>query len=862
MERTGKRKNFIILILFAVFAAASVLAVFGCGALHGQALAEVAAVSEESAAHDHNDGEWTALTSDGGTLAAGKYYLAEDVTLTTDLTISGEVTLCLNGHELRGAEAVQEEDAQPVIKVEAGADFTLCDCVGTGIVTGGSGLYDGQAYSRGGGVYVAENASFTLTGGSISGNSVEHGEGGGVYISEGGTFTMSGGSISDNTCETGYGGGVYLNNAAFTMSGGSISGNACTHAGGGVYASGTFRLTGGEISDNTAGSEGASSAKGGGVAVDGIGTEAYLSGGRISGNKVYGNGDSEYGLGMGGGIHVNWAVSVFEMSGGPVEKNYAQAGGGGIVSIAGEAEAVRTIGGGSVTGNTEGENVPSGVYASAIAVLDYKAQITGGYYTAELEITPVQDPNYKGSYILVDLSADRWEEGYGDPDYDPNFPKAVYKLCYVLEVVDGVTAYVSEQTFGYDGAPVDDAFAFTDDSKDIGGRISIFDGDHAVLKYSTRYYYTEAGSDALIYGLPTEIGNYSVTAVFLGGVDGIDGTTKRYYNYLHFSNKSEEEVEALTKASFTLHIVKGDPKPDVPSGLSICTGSVLSDITLPSGWSWQNGAVSVGEPGETPFAAVFTPEDTDHYDVITRDISVSVLGHEWGEWTVIVPPSEKEDGSESRSCSRCGKNETRVLPASGETPAAHDHNDGSWTALTADGGVLTAGKYYLAGDVTLTTDLTISGEVTLCLNGHKLTGTRTGSVITVNNGANFTLCDCSTEANNVVGGVAYTTGVVTGGSASYGGGVYVNANGTFTMSGGTIANNTADVRGGGVYCEGGTFSFSGGTVANNNANQGGGICLTGGSAQLSGDVVIAQNQANHGGGVYVYIMFITEQSLR
>ena len=103
MERTGRRKIFIILILFAVM---SVLAVFGCGALHRQALAEVAAASEESAAHDHDDGEWTALTADGGVLTAGKYYLAEDVSLTTDLTISGEVTLCLNGHELRGAEGV------------------------------------------------------------------------------------------------------------------------------------------------------------------------------------------------------------------------------------------------------------------------------------------------------------------------------------------------------------------------------------------------------------------------------------------------------------------------------------------------------------------------------------------------------------------------------------------------------------------------------------------------------------------------------------------------------------------------------------------------------------------------------------
>ena len=143
---------------------------------------------------------------------------------------------------------------------------------------------------------------------------------------------------------------------------------------------------------------------------------------------------------------------------------------------------------------------------------------------------------------------------------------------------------------------------------------------------------------------------------------------------------------------------------------------------------------------------------------------------------------------------------------------AHTHADGAEfaTALSTTGGALAEGKYYLAGDVILTTDLTISGEVTLCLNGHKLTGTRQGSVITVNSGAAFTLCDCSTEANNVIGGVTYTTGVVTGGYAlgNGGGGVYVNG-GTFTMSGGTIAKNVAVSSGGGVYVDGGTFIMSG-----------------------------------------------------
>ena len=82
----------------------------------------------------------------------------------------------------------------------------------------------------------------------------------------------------------------------------------------------------------------------------------------------------------------------------------------------------------------------------------------------------------------------------------------------------------------------------------------------------------------------------------------------------------------------------------------------------------------------------------------------------------------------------------RALAAEG------DHADHTgWTEITADSGELSAGKYYLNSDVTLTTNLTFSGEVTLCLNGHVLTGNGNGSVITVNSGSNFTLCDCNSS---------------------------------------------------------------------------------------------------------------------
>ena len=57
-----------------------------------------------AADHDHTDGTWTALTAGTTTLSGGKYYLSEDVTCSggdhTPITVTGTVTLCLNGHVL------------------------------------------------------------------------------------------------------------------------------------------------------------------------------------------------------------------------------------------------------------------------------------------------------------------------------------------------------------------------------------------------------------------------------------------------------------------------------------------------------------------------------------------------------------------------------------------------------------------------------------------------------------------------------------------------------------------------------------------------------------------------------------------
>lgn len=191
--------------------------------------------------HDsHSDG-WTELTADTTTISGGSYYLSDDVVYTgaESITVSGEVILCLNGQELdlKGQH----------ISVGSGASLTLCDCSTGGVLTGGSG-------SNGGGVYVGDGGTFTMTGGNITGNTAN--AGGGVYVDKDGTFTMEDGSINNNNATSGGGGGVIVREGTFTLSGGSITGNATDSAkngyGGGVCLYGTFYLSGDPIiQDNT-----------------------------------------------------------------------------------------------------------------------------------------------------------------------------------------------------------------------------------------------------------------------------------------------------------------------------------------------------------------------------------------------------------------------------------------------------------------------------------------------------------------------------------------------------------------------------------------------------------------------------------
>lgn len=331
----------------------------------------------------------------------GTVKLAGDISISTSLTVTRTVTLDLNGHVLKYVSA----NKGSVIMVENGGQLTIEDSntsnlshrfkpngklwvldeasgaetVTGGVITGGtgkpiqfgSGKYVYDAY-YGGGVYIAPGGQLTMTGGNIVGCSAEFG--GGICIEserdgKQGQFSMSGGNIIG--CSAECGGGVYVdsesNQSPFSMSGGSIIGCVASDIGGGVRASGTFKMSGQAV---------------------------------IRSCTVESATQSIYG----GGIYVN-SSSSFEMSGeAKIEycqaiSNSSKSSNGGGVYLTNNTKF--TLSGNAVIQNCKADNsvTPGGTYGGGVSA-DCMRQIT---LEGNAQIFQCTAANGSGLYITGSL---------------------------------------------------------------------------------------------------------------------------------------------------------------------------------------------------------------------------------------------------------------------------------------------------------------------------------------------------------------------------------------------------------------------------------------------------------------------------
>ena len=137
--------------------------------------------STGTADHSNHTG-WTPLS---GTISSskfyqdGNYYLNSDASTYQAITISNDVTLCLNGHTL--------DMGTYTLTVSSGATLTICDCGSGGAITGTESHINLNVIS-------VEGGTLNLESGTISGTTT--GSGSLISVTGGGTLNVTGGTIS------------------------------------------------------------------------------------------------------------------------------------------------------------------------------------------------------------------------------------------------------------------------------------------------------------------------------------------------------------------------------------------------------------------------------------------------------------------------------------------------------------------------------------------------------------------------------------------------------------------------------------------------------------------------------------------
>jgi parallel beta-helix repeat protein len=283
----------------------------------------------------------------------------------------------------------------------------------------GLSLQNGDASSggegdKGAGLYVKTAVgNVSVSNCAITGNTANS-YGGGVYVYNSDTATMTNNTITGNTANS-YGGGVYVSSDTVTMTNNTIIGNTSTYHGGGgvyVYNSNTATMTNNTITGNTANSGG------GGVYVYNSDT-ATMTNNTITGNTANG----------GGGVYV-YNSDTATMTNNTITGNTANNHGGGGVYVYNSDTATMTNN--TITGNTANNHDGGGVYVySNSSSIQHVVTLTNNTITGNsadngggLYLKLQQETGYTYIYnniiwsnIAITQGADIYINNDGDNDY-------------------------------------------------------------------------------------------------------------------------------------------------------------------------------------------------------------------------------------------------------------------------------------------------------------------------------------------------------------------------------------------------------------------------------------------------------------
>lgn len=211
---------------------------------------------------------------------------ADTITITPAAASQGAVTLAAplpditSNIRIEGSGfTISGNDAHRVFRIASQGHLSLHQIA---ITKGNAPLdiqKDGIDYALGGGIYVDEGGSLTVTSSVITGNQAASG-GGGIFVFTGGNANIIDSNINRNHAD--YGGGIYvLTDGKANITDSALNRNTSNVAGSAVYVFGKVNITDSRIKDNQA-------RYGSAVYVYG---KANITDSTISGNKAkYGGG--------------------------------------------------------------------------------------------------------------------------------------------------------------------------------------------------------------------------------------------------------------------------------------------------------------------------------------------------------------------------------------------------------------------------------------------------------------------------------------------------------------------------------------------------------------------------------------------
>ena len=150
---------------------------------------------------------------------------------------------------------------------------------------------------------------------------------------------------------------------------------------------------------------------------------------------------------------------------------------------------------------------------------------------------------------------------------------------------------------------------------------------------SKRGYFTAVGPDKPTLSITetyTYNGNEQIASVTGFDSNTMEITDNKKTNARTYTIKVTSKTGRWsdgTKDPVTIEwtIEKANPNPDKPTNLKAIQGDTLSEVKLPSGWSWNEPNTQITDSGSKTYKATFTPTDTENYNVLDNiELTVDV----------------------------------------------------------------------------------------------------------------------------------------------------------------------------------------------------------------------------------------------